>query len=252
MKQQESLEPVDEQRWHEAQRAERELWERSQVKRGWKRLAWPVVRPLLAAVGSKRVTGDDHNRWWAGHYDGYSFLPDELGDVIELGCGPYTNTRVVLQGRTARRIVCSDPLIETYVGFSGRWLAEAYRAGRVEIDAHPIEECPFSPESFDVVVMINVLEHVRDPELCMRTAAGLVRSNGYLIVANRVVVVDEMPYDVWHPIRIRKDALLPFLEDFEPIVDKDVREGGSGFEPEFSHHIFAGRKRAGQADAASA
>ena len=137
-----SIRHVDDQRWREAQRAERELWLESERKQGWKRVLWPIVRPVLSVVGSKRVTGDDWNFWWAKQFDGYAFLPSHIGEYIELGCGPYTNTRLVLRGRSAERVVCSDPLIRTYLTFSGRWLAEAHRGGKVEIDDHPVEECP--------------------------------------------------------------------------------------------------------------
>ena len=77
----------------------------------------------------------------------------ELGDFIELGCGPYTNTRLILKGRRAGRVVCSDPLADEYLKFGSRWLARAHRRGHVEIDTHPIEECPFPERSFDVVVL---------------------------------------------------------------------------------------------------
>jgi SAM-dependent methyltransferase len=242
---QKSVRKVSEDRWREAQSAERELWIESQRKHGWKRYMWPVVRPVLAALGSKRVTGDDWNLWWREQFDGYAFLPTQLGAYIELGCGPYTNTRLVLRGRTADRIVCSDPLIRTYVTFRGRWLAEAYRAGRIEIDDHAVEDCPFGPASFDVVVMINVLEHVKDANVCMQTAADLLRPDGYFLLGNRLVAVDDLGHDPFHPIRLRRADLEPYLRRFEPIIEKELSpdDAAGGPDPDFSNIIFAGRKR---------
>jgi SAM-dependent methyltransferase len=241
---QRSVRSVGHARWNEAQAAERALWVESQRRRGWKRLAWPVARPLLAVVGSRRITGDDRNLWWREQFDRFEFLPRDLGDYIELGCGPYTNTRLILRGRSAQRVVCSDPLIRTYLTFSGRWLAEAYRAGKVEVDDHPVEECPFPQSSFDVVVMINVLEHVQDADVCMRTATGLVRSGGFFVLGNRLVALDGLGHDPLHPIRLARSDLDPYLAEFEPLIDKhlDPTQGADGPDPNFSNLIFAGRK----------
>ena len=98
---------VDRERWERAQAWELAFWQRDQKRTGLRRIAYPILRPLLAAVGSKRATGDDWNLWWRDQLDGYRFLPDDLGDFIELGCGPYTNTRLILNGRTARRVVAA-------------------------------------------------------------------------------------------------------------------------------------------------
>ena len=56
-------------------------------------------RSALRALNWRRAWGDDWNHWWKERFDGYRFLPVELGDCVELGCGPYTNTRLVLAGR---------------------------------------------------------------------------------------------------------------------------------------------------------
>ena len=54
----------------------------------------------------------------------------------------------------------ADPLIRHLSRAVAR---RGVRGWRVEIDDHPIEESPFAPASFDLVVMINVLDHVRTP-----------------------------------------------------------------------------------------
>ena len=74
---------------------------RRRASRGGAGSAWPVLKPVLRAFGWQRAWGDDWNHWWAEHFDDYRFLPEHLGDYIELGCGPYTNTRLILPGRTA-------------------------------------------------------------------------------------------------------------------------------------------------------
>ncbi len=130
---------VSPERWTEAQAWELALWKEAQQKRGWKRIVWPVAGPVLRRLDPIRASGDDWNRWWRERFDDYRFLPTSLGDCIELGCGPYTNIRLILEGREASRIVCSDPFPRSYVTFDGRWLASSHAEGRIEIDDHPIE-----------------------------------------------------------------------------------------------------------------
>jgi SAM-dependent methyltransferase len=237
---------VSAERWQEAQQWELSLWHEGQRKKGWKRLVWPVVAPVLRALNWRRSWGDDWNHWWKDRFDGYRFLPLEPGDCIELGCGPYTNTRLVLADRRPRRAVCSDPLIRSYITFRGRWLAEAYAAGRVEIDDYPIEDSPFAPESFDLVVMINVLDHVRDADLCMQTAIRLLRPGGYFLLGQDLSDEEDVarhPHDVGHPIRLRREDLEPHLEPLLTVLRKDLsREEGRDPRLHYATLVYAGRK----------
>ncbi len=195
-------------RWERAQEWELAFWRRAETRHGWKRIAYPIVRPVLGAVGSGKVVGDDWNGWWRDGFDGYSFLPDELGDYIELGCGPYTNTRLILHGRRAARVVCSDPLAGEYLKFRDRWLSRAQRKGLVEVDDHPIEETTFPPNSFDTVVLINVLDHVRDVDLCFENALALLRPGGWFVFGQDLAKAEtaDVPNYEWfeegHPHRI--------------------------------------------------
>jgi SAM-dependent methyltransferase len=242
----ESVRSVSSERWQEAQQWELALWQEGQQKRGWKRFVWPVIAPVLRAVNWGRAWGDDWNQWWKARFDGYGFLPAELGECIELGCGPYTNTRLILENRSAGRVVCSDPLIRSYITFRGRWLAEAYSAGRVEIDDHPIEEAPFASESFDLVVMINVLDHVRDADLCMRKAIELIRPGGYFVLGQDLSDEQDLaqhPYDVGHPIRLKREDLDPYLEPLSTVLRKDLsREDGRDPRLHYGTLVYAGKK----------
>lgn len=239
-----SVKKVSVDRWLEAQRWELDLWQGAQAKHGWRRFVVPLARPIARALGSDRGQGDDWNHWWADRFDGYSILPDDIGDYIEVGCGPYTNTRLITQGRNVRRIVCSDPLIRSYIQFKHRWLADAYHRGLILIDDHPLEEIPFAPMTFDVVVLINVLDHVYDFDLCMRNATGLVRSGGYVVIGQDLSNEEEAkPEDVGHPIRVTAENVEVHLEDFDPLVKKHLtREEGRNPNHHYSTLIFAGKK----------
>ncbi len=45
-----------------------------------------------------------------------------------------------------------------------------------------IENCHFPDKMFDVIIMLDFLEHVRDPELVLRKASSLLRENGLVLI----------------------------------------------------------------------
>jgi SAM-dependent methyltransferase len=236
---------VSRERWQQAQHFEAGVWERRE--RGWRGLALSAAQPLLRLAGSARGRRDDWNHWWARHFEGYRHLPAVLDNFIELGCGPYTNTRLILQGRQAKHVVCSDPLARTYVRFRFGWLGRQYRKAAVLVDDHPIEECPFASDYFDAVVMINVLDHVMDADACLRQAVRITRPGGFLVIGQDLTNDEDLqrvPYDVGHPIRLHGEELDAHLPDFEPLIHKRLnREEGRCPEGHYATLIYLGRKR---------
>ena len=61
--------------------------------------------------------GDDPNYWWAKQFNNYEFVPKVLNNVVEFGCGPFTNLRIILKGRYAKHIFASDPKEEPSLSF---------------------------------------------------------------------------------------------------------------------------------------
>lgn len=208
---------VSQQRWLDAQRWERQFWDRQNVPSPlWKR----TLRPLLVAVGlrarQQHQPLDDRNEWWAEQLDGYRMLPETVENLCELGCGPYTNTRLVLRHCSARYVHCSDPLAATYVQYPRAWLAESHRAGLVSVDSHPAEECPYRSGYFDVTILINVLDHVRDPWLCIAEAIRITAPEGYLVFGQDLTGPgDELPGNPGHPFVFS-------LEEVEPVLSRDL------------------------------
>src|SRR5689334_20161206 len=175
--------------------------ERWQLAQEWEGAHWRMQHPVRKAVPAGRLKrfvmrtfgllqqeespvacGDDWNHWWADQFGRYEQLPGTFENVIELGCGPYTNIRVILDGRSASHVHCSDPLIKDYIKFEGQWLSEMFRAGKVCIDDHPLEECPFASDYFDLAVLINVLDHTRDSLICLKQAVRITKPGGYIVV----------------------------------------------------------------------
>ena len=241
---------VTAERWRYAQALERELWIQTQKARArfGKNLLWR----LLAAVGIKpRYRGDDWNEWWARQFDGYAFLPGIVHNAIELGCGPYTNLRLIADRCQLDRIVLSDPLIHTYVKFHLTFVSDMYRRGLCVLDDHSLEDCPFADNTFDLVVMINVLDHVQDADVCVRKAVGITRPGGCLLIGqdlsneSDVNAMEGRPGDGAHPVKLDHEWMEERLQDRFDVVLKRLlpRDQGRGPAYHYGTLVFAGRKR---------
>jgi len=188
-------------RWLKAQEWELAFWNRQNIKPvWWKRL----LRPSLVLVGLRyplqKVEYDDRNFWWKEKFNHYVDLPKEFTNVCELGCGPYTNIRLIREGRKIQYIHCSDPLASHYVKYETAWLGKACRLGLVSIDFHPAEDCPYESNYFDLTVLINVLDHVRNPWICLQQAIRITKPSGYFVFGQDLTdSEDKIPTNPGHP-----------------------------------------------------
>jgi SAM-dependent methyltransferase len=197
-----------------------------------------------------KYRGDDWNTWWKRQFDDYRFLPTEVENAIEVGCGPYTNVRMMLDHCRIHHLVLSDPLIRTYVRFKLTLVAELYRQANCVLDDHPLESLPFAPNYFDLAVKINVLDHVHDARKCMENLVNVVRPGGLLVIGQDLTNEEDIQAlkndagEVGHPIKLNHEWFESFLKGFEPIISK-VLNREEGREP--AHHygtlLFVGRKK---------
>jgi SAM-dependent methyltransferase len=239
-------------RWQEAQAWEREQWihtERMRAKFGknylWRLLAWLKIKPPHR--------GDDSNGWWRNQFENYDFVPKHLGNAVELGCGPYTNMRLILEGRSCHHLALSDPLIRTYVHFPLAFIGDLYRRGFCLLDDHPIEACPFASDYFDLVVMTNVLDHVQDAARCMAQAVRITRPGGLLIIGQDLSNEEDAqrmqndPGQIGHPIRVDHTWMDTHLTGFSPVLKRVLpREAGRAPEHHYGTYVFAGQKNGEQ------
>ncbi len=240
---------VTHERWQVAQQWEQQYWLREQGAR--RRFGKQYVWRLLARLGLvERYRGDDHNHWWASQFNEYGFLPSAVGNAIEVGCGPYTNLRLIRRVCQPAHMFLSDPLIRTYVRFPLTMVREMYRNSSCYLDDHPLEDLPFRDGFFDLAVMINVLDHVRDATECMRTLHRILKPGGYVLIGQDLsdeADVQEHPeiLNTGHPIKLDEAWFRPFLGEYTPIVDKVLsREQGRNPKWYYATLIFAGQKKA--------
>ncbi len=235
--------------WEAAQRWEQEHWVNAQRLRA--RFGKNYIWRLLSAFGLvSKYRGDDWNQWWKKEFNDYSFLPPKVKNAIEVGCGPYTNIRLVLDKCRPDHIVLSDPLIRTYARFKLTFVAEMYREVLCALDDHPLEELPFADNNFDLSIMINVLDHVRDAHQCMANLLRVTRPGGYVIIGqdlsndeDRAALTADTGA-VGHPIKLDYDWFKPYLtQGFEPVIHKFLnRQQGRAPDAHYGTLVFAGRK----------
>jgi SAM-dependent methyltransferase len=119
--------------------------------------------------------GELRNSWYEGVFtEVFGLTRDDYAGkrVLDVGCGP----RGSLEWATmAAERVGLDPLAKSYLRMGADGHAMTYVEGR-------IEDPPFPPDSFDIVVSINSLDHVDDIAAAARELATVLAPGGLLLI----------------------------------------------------------------------
>lgn len=242
---------VTEERWKIAQEAELELWKKSSNKLPYKIKAFIInfIENTLEKI-FKLGEGDDWNYWWAEKFNDYSFLPQYIEKALEIGCGPFTNIKLISPKCEIGRIYLNDPLIKKYVRHTNGFTSFAVKAGKVCFDDSPGEELPYKDNFFDLVILINVLDHVMDAERVITEACRATKKGGILLLGQDLTNEEDVKKhqnleDIYHPIRMEHNFLDKILAKyFETIYYKILpREEGRNPEYHYATYIFAGCKK---------
>jgi len=139
--------------------------------------------------------------------------PGSLGRVVELGCGPWTQSYFLLEARpdiTAESITLVDPGIEGYLRSGHATYANGTLRGIPAVLLPiPAEQMP-TGRPFDTVVMINVVEHTFNAFATLHTAYRLLRPGGIFVFQERVIRLSAAP-QIYHPIRLLRQFFDGFL-----------------------------------------
>ena len=186
---------VDLDRWQRAQQAEHDAW-------------------MVYNDGVE----DARNHEWARAFDDYAVLPNALGNFVELGCGPFTNARLILRDRNAASVTLLDPLINDYLKHEHC----PYRGGslygrRAVLVPLAIEDWHPSPV-YDTLVMVNTLHHCRNVSAVYDRIWRALKPGGVLVWGEWPNETDPARvFDAEHPLTPRADTLETFLSQFEPL-----------------------------------
>lgn len=182
---------VSEERWQQAQKDELHYW------------------------STQGPEGDDWNAWWQEQFEYYYFLKGhDAGPLIELGCGPFGGNakRIVdLYDQFRYDVTLLDPLMSDFIkdGKSVNEFGDHHICSSIE-DMSVVR-------GFEVVVCINVLDHVRDVAQCFQKMNEILYDGGMLILGQDLS--NEIDYkncpesweDTKHPIKMDFESLAPFI-----------------------------------------
>jgi ubiquinone/menaquinone biosynthesis C-methylase UbiE len=249
---------VSQKRWFEAQKWELACWKKIDRYTPPQSLIQQFLQKLLEKTYLRLEPikePDDWNFWWQEKFNNYKFLPSVVENAIEVGCGPFTNMRLISKKIKVGHIVCSDPLARQYIKLNRGWLSWAYRNNRVLIDDQSLETIPFATNYFDLAVMINVLDHVQDVRRCLKQAIRIIKPGGLLLVGQDLTSAEDLSRwpnlkDIGHPISISQHTLDKILlPRFKPIMYKVLpRDEGRNPPYHYGTYIFAGKKKLKQKD----
>lgn len=193
----------------------------------------PQERWELAQKYEKRTwmelshsSNDDRNHEHLERFGHFASVKDQIAckkSIIELGCGPFTNLRL-MPNIDDLQIYLLDPLINSYVNHACCPYKNSVLNNRsVTLINSSIEDCPLT-DKFDVVVMINVIEHCYDANAIFDKILRMLNSDGIFIFAdvyfNDVRELASNLYDAGHPLKMSEFRMNQFLKNFQPIFDQ--------------------------------
>lgn len=186
---------VPAERWKQAQQYERDTW----------------MQYNLGSI-------DDRNGEHADKFNGYAALPEDLGDVIELGCGAFTNLRLILPNRIASSVTLLDPLLDDYKQHPNCHYKDDTLVGyMVKTVSKPIEGYS-TKQKYDTIVMINVLTHCQDAHKIMHWVDTHLRSGGYFVFGEYASTMNGNDlYDVGHPLRFTETQLNDWISAYTEV-----------------------------------
>jgi SAM-dependent methyltransferase len=244
-------------RWRDAQTFESEFWRSANRRNGLLKLGWKLLRAAreprrLAQIVRFRdfYCGDDWNYWWLDAFGGYQALPRRLGPGLEVGCGPYSNIRLLSRVVSLARVTCCDPLLPTYLGHRNTWVGAQLRRRAIDAVACMGETLPFRSEHFDLAVCINVLDHVQSAPALLDELHRVQRPGGYLVLGQDLVDASDVAQaevrdDIGHPIKIDRATLEGWArERYRPALERCLpRERGRNPRAHAGTYLLIGQKR---------
>ncbi|CAF1099229.1 unnamed protein product [Rotaria sordida] len=203
--------------------------------------------------GTKR--SDDRSSDHLAGFNYYKELPNNLGDVLEVGCGPFTQTRPILNLKNRQFDIKSITLWEPSAIYYVQYVKNCvYKNGKINgfpnlttiVVSAGAEQLRFM-NSYDTIIMINVLEHVQNSYEILQNIYNALRPNGILVLGERwwdhynwhisSITADR----VLHPIRIKYRVWQYFTSFFKPLYDARNHRSYLKYRGNGSYYI--GRKK---------
>jgi SAM-dependent methyltransferase len=149
-----------------------------------------------------------------------------LGNYIEIGCGPFTQTQFIVKQKTFTKISLLDPGIDSYITTVPKC---SYKNGtlfekEVRFLKYGNEKLMHDKDygKFDTLMSINVIEHVWDAFQFLENIYHALKPGGIIIYHDRFYPTPMygdkvLGHPIAHPIRIKKVVFDHFFKHFQTI-----------------------------------
>lgn len=143
------------------------------------------------------------------------------GRILDIGCDGVTLTEVVAAKAGAREVVGID-ISKTAVAYSKRKRPEFHLA------IGNGEELPFHEAAFDVIVCLEVLEHVEHPEKLLSEMKRCLKTDGYgLVVVPTETPLFRLLWFLWTRLGRGRVWRHAHIQDFPgDVLDRLLKEAG--------------------------
>jgi len=199
---------IDIDRWSEAQEYERKTWCDS------------------PAMNMSEDRHHDHIKYFTNYSTlNFCFNKEDLS-LIELGCGPFTNIRHMLPQirKRIKNIELLDPLIDEYKSRSPNcsYKNDILSNFKVTTIRSSIEGYHFN-KTYDLIVLVNVLEHCYDIDLIFDKILNMMDENSVLVFNDHfykdkdIIDLPQNSYDAGHPLQVSESYINKKLGGFKRI-----------------------------------
>lgn len=163
---------------------------------------------LAVWLGSSK-NSEDWNSWWLNKFNNYECLSGRnFYSLFEVGCGPYAkNTEHFLKiFPNVKEVALLDPLLDDYIsnGFEVKKIANETNAKTFSSSIEKYND----DKKYDIILCINVLDHVQDADLCMEKMLSALNEKGVLVLGQDLTNEEDFKLypstitDIGHPIKL--------------------------------------------------
>lgn len=161
----------------------------------------------LPLTGERTAPGiPEENYWFRRHEIAYEFAAARVAGrrVLDAGCGEGYGTQIL--ARTAREVVGVDLEGDVVARAAGRYPSASFEPA-------DLEALPYPDASFEAVVSLQVVEHMRDPYgFCAEVARVLVPAGVFVCATpNRLTFSPQGVRNPFHTVEFSPDELRGLL-----------------------------------------